>query len=80
MLRDSKNIILPRNSKYMNPIIEQHNFLMYIKNEFKLLVQKDTKLSLFVDEIHLKPSFVYTYLPNPSTQQDMTQGQFLSGV
>ena len=32
---------------------------MYIKNKFKLLVQKDTKLSLFVDEIPLKPYFVY---------------------
>ena len=28
---------------------------MYIKNKFKLLVQKDTTVSLLVDEIHLKP-------------------------
>ena len=34
---------------------EQHNnFLMYIKNKFKLLVQQDTTVSLLVDEIHLK--------------------------
>ena len=43
----------------MNPLIEQHdnNFLMYIKNKFKLLVQQDTTVSLLVDEIHLKPYF-----------------------
>ena len=55
LLRDSKNIILPSYSTvkrltlttYMNPLIEQHdkNFLMYIKNKFKLLEQKDTTLS-----------------------------------
>ena len=46
----------------MNPLIEQYdnNFLMYIKNELKLLVQKDTTVSLLVDEIHLKPQFDYT--------------------
>ena len=45
----------------MNPLIEQHdnNFLMYIKNKFKLLVQKDTPVSLLVDEILLKPYFHY---------------------
>ena len=42
----------------MNPLIEKHNnFLMYNKNKFKLLDQKDTTVSLFVDEIHLKPYF-----------------------
>ena len=43
----------------MNPLIEQHdyNFLMYIKNKFKLLVEKDTTVSLLVDEIHLNPYF-----------------------
>ena len=55
LLRDSKNIILLSNSTtkrltlsaYMNPLIEQHdsNFLMYIKNKFKLLVEKDTTAS-----------------------------------
>ena len=69
LLRDSKNIILPSYSTIkrvtlstnMNPLIEQHdnNFLMYIKNKFKLLVQKDTTVSLLVDEIHLKPYFDY---------------------
>ena len=44
----------------MNPLIKQHNdFLMYIKKEFKLLVQKDTTVSLLVDEIYLKPYFDY---------------------
>ena len=45
----------------MNPLIEQHdnNFLMYIKNKFQLLVQKDTTVSFLVDEIHLKPYFDY---------------------
>ena len=45
----------------MNPLIEQHdnNFLMYIKNKFKFLVQGDTTVSLRVDEIHLKPYFDY---------------------
>ena len=51
LLKDSKNLILPSYSTikglilstYMNHLIEQHNnFLMYVKNEFKLLVQKDT--------------------------------------
>ena len=67
-LRDSKNIISPSYSTitrlnlstYMNPLIEQHNnFLMYIKNKCKLLVQHDTKVSLLVDEIHLKPYLDY---------------------
>lgn len=68
LLRDSKNIILPSYSTikrltlstYMNPLIEQHdnNFLMYIKNKFKLLVQ-DITVSLLVDEIHLKPYLDY---------------------
>ena len=68
LLRDSKNIILPSYSTitrltlstYMNPLIEQHdnNFLMYIKNKFKFLVQNDTTVSL-LDEIHLKPYFDY---------------------
>ena len=67
LLRDNKNIILPSYSTitrlilstYMNPLIEQHdnNFLMYIKNKFKFLVQNDTTVSLLVDEIHLKPYF-----------------------
>ena len=45
----------------MNPFIEQpdHYFLMYIQNKFKLLVQKDTTVSLLNDEIHLKPYFYY---------------------
>ena len=48
LLRDSKNIILPKFSTikrlilsiYTNPLIDQNdnNFLMCIKNEFKLLV------------------------------------------
>ena len=40
-------------------MIEQHdnNFLMYTKNKFKLLVQQDTTVSLFIDEIHLKSYF-----------------------
>ena len=55
LLRDSKNIILPiystikrlTLSTHMNPLIEQHdnNFLMYIKDKFKLLVLKDTTVS-----------------------------------
>ena len=32
---------------------------MYIKNKFKLLVQKDITVSLLIDEIHLKPYFDY---------------------
>ena len=32
---------------------------MYIKNKFKLLVQKDTIVSLLVDEIHLESYFDY---------------------
>ena len=69
LLRDRKNIILPSYSTitrltlsiYMSPLIEQHdnNFLMYMKNKFKLLVQNDTTVSLLVDEIHLKPYFDY---------------------
>ena len=43
----------------MNPSVEQHNnFLMYIKNKFKLLVL-DTTVSLLVDLIHLKLYFDY---------------------
>ena len=67
LLKSSKNIILLSYSTikrltlstYMNPLIEQHNFLMYIKNELKLIVQKDTTVSLPVEEIHLKPYFDY---------------------
>ena len=42
---------------YVNPLIERYdyNFLLYIKNEFKFLVQQDTKVSLLVDKIPLKP-------------------------
>ena len=45
----------------MNPLTEQYdnNFLMYIKNKFMLLEQKDTTESLLIDEIHLKPYFDY---------------------
>ena len=67
LLRDSKNIILPcystitrlTLSTYMNPLIEQHdnNFLIYMKNKFKFLVQGDTTVSLLFDEIHLKLYF-----------------------
>ena len=67
LLRDSKNVILQSYSTIrkrtlstsMNPVVEQHNnnFLMYIKNKFKLLVQKDITVSLFIDEIHLKRYF-----------------------
>ena len=32
---------------------------MYIKKKFKLLVQKDTTVSLLVDEVHLKLYFDY---------------------
>ena len=69
LLRDSINIILPHYSTitrltlstYKNPLFEQHdnNFLLYIKNKFKFLVQNDTTVSLLVDEIHLKPYFDY---------------------
>ena len=69
LMRASKNVILPSYStirrltlsSYMNPAVEQHdnNFLMYIKNKFKLLVQKDITVSLLVDEIHLKPYLDY---------------------
>ena len=58
LLRDSKNVILPSYSTirkltlsiFMNPVVEQHNnnFLMYIKNKFKLLVQKDITVSLLM--------------------------------
>ena len=46
---------------FMNLLIEQPDnyFLMYIQNKFKLLFQKDTTVSLFNDEIHLKPFFDY---------------------
>ena len=44
----------------MNPVVEQHNnFLMYIKNKSKLLVQKDITVSLLIDETHLKPYLDY---------------------
>ena len=45
----------------MNPLIEQHdnNFLMYIKNKFKFMVQNDTTVSLLVNKIHQKPYFDY---------------------
>ena len=45
----------------MNPLTEQpnNNFLMCIKNKFKLLVPTDTTDFLLVDEIHLKPYFSY---------------------
>ena len=48
-------------STSMSPVVEQNNnnFLMYIKNKFKLLVQKDITVSLLIDEIHLKPYFDY---------------------
>ena len=69
LLRDSKNVILPSYSTirkltlstFMDPVDEQHNnnFLMYIKNKFKLLVRKDITVSLLIDEIHLKPYFDY---------------------
>ena len=69
MLRDSKNLILPSYSTIrrltlsmnMNPVVEQHktNFLMYIRNKFRLISQKDITVSLLVDEIHLKPYFDY---------------------
>ena len=65
LLRDSKNIILPNYSTikwltlstYINPLIELYD--KYIKNKFKLLEQKDTRVFLLVDEIHLKPNFDY---------------------
>ena len=66
LLRDSKNIILPSYSTitrltlstYMNPLIEQHdnNFLMYIKNKFKLLVSRTPQN---LDEIHIKDYIDY---------------------
>ena len=45
----------------MNSLIEQHDnsFLIYIKNKFKLLAQKDNTLSLVVDEIHQRPYIYY---------------------
>ena len=68
LLRDSKNIKSPNYSTtkrltlptYMNPLIEQHdqNFLMNIKNRLKLLEQKDTTVSLLVDEIRLNPFLI----------------------
>ena len=67
LLRGNKNIILPSHSTikrltlstYMNPLVEEHdnNFLMYIKNKYKL--QKDTTVSLLVDEIHFSSYFDY---------------------
>ena len=67
LLRDSKNVNLPSYSTIrkltlstsINPVVEQHknNFLMYIKNKFKLLVQKDITVSLLIDEIYQKPYF-----------------------
>ena len=43
----------------MNPLMKQHdkNFLTYIKNKFKLLVQKETIVSILFDESHLKTYF-----------------------
>ena len=44
----------------MNPLIVQHNnFLMNSENKSKLIVQKDTTVSLLIDEIHQKPYFDY---------------------
>ena len=54
LLRDGKNIILPRKltlSTYMNPLIEQYD------NNF--LVRQDTTVSLLVDESHIKCYFDY---------------------
>ena len=57
LLRNRKNLILPGSSTikrltlstYMNPLIKQYNnYLMYIKDKFKLLVQKDTTVSLLI--------------------------------
>ena len=69
MLRNRRNIILTTYSTIkrqilstsMNPLIKQHdnNFFIYIKNKFTLLVQKNTTVSLFADEIHPKPYFDY---------------------
>ena len=45
----------------MSPLIEQNdsNFLMYIKNKFKILVHKNITVFLLVDEFLLKPYFYY---------------------
>ena len=64
LLRNSKKMNLPSystSSTYVNPLIEQHdnNFLMYIKNKFKLQELQDATVSLIVDEIHLKPYINY---------------------
>lgn len=69
LIRDSNNLILPNNSsirrltlsKFINPSVEQHssNFLMYIKDKFKLLAPTDKNVTLMVDEIHIKPYFDY---------------------
>ena len=45
----------------MNILIVQYDiyFLLFTKNKFKLLVQKDTTVSLHIDEIDLRPYFDY---------------------
>lgn len=68
LLRFTKNIIFPSSSAirkvilpiYMNHIVKHHNnFVLYIKNKFKLLEEMYITVSLFVDEIHLKHYFDY---------------------
>lgn len=69
-IRSSECLILPHPntlhkicSDYkINPAMEQRedNFLLYIKQKFKLLSQSDTTISVMIDEIHLKPYLDYT--------------------
>ena len=52
-------------------LLQQQNF-MYFKNKFRLLVQKDTTVSLLVDEIHQKTFCVIillAYLKKAMCQQ-----------
>ena len=62
LFKDTKNIIVPRNSvlriitisTYMNPVVDQHdNFFLNIKNSSDLPGQKDVAVSFLADEIHL---------------------------
>ena len=69
LLRENKFLILPSYAtirrifllKTFGPDLEQKpsNFLVYIKNKFKMLQSADKSVILMVDEIHIKPSFDY---------------------
>ena len=49
---------------------------MQVKNKFKLLVQKDTTVSLLSDEIHLKPSFDHKDVGLSDNSNEATTGGF----